>query len=231
MKLRAVAILALLALWLGDPPAVSAHRVDEYLQATRISMDRDRVRVEISLTAGIEVAPLVFSWMDANHDGQLSRSEAEAYAQEVLRSMELVVDGRPVPLALAGHQFPKFREMSLGTGTIRLQANAKLRAVADGNHRVIYRNTHRPEWSVYLANALVPDDDRVEIFDQHRDSAQRELAIDYRVLPAGPRPTSAWLIAVVALTGGAGVSISAALVRRGRRNRSARPIAEHLRAS
>jgi len=34
----------------------SAHRVDEYLQATRLSIDLDRVEVEINLTPGIDLA-------------------------------------------------------------------------------------------------------------------------------------------------------------------------------
>ena len=164
------------------PRSASAHRVDEYLQATRISVERGRVVLDMTLTPGIEVAPLVFSWIDANHDGRISSKEGAAYAGHVLHSLELSVDGHPVALAAAAHEFPAFREMSLGVGAIRLRAAAKLPWMSAGDHRVVYRNTHRPEWSVYLANALVPDDNRVQIVEQQRDRAQRELTIHYRLL-------------------------------------------------
>ena len=148
MKRRTVIVLLLASFWLGRPPSASAHRVDEYLQATRVSVERSHIRLEMSLTPGIDVAPLVFSWIDANHDGQISRHEEDSYAQEVLRSIELLVDGRPVAVILTGQSIPEFREMRLGTGTIRLQAEARLSSSAAGAHQVVYRNRHKPEWSV-----------------------------------------------------------------------------------
>jgi len=42
--LIAIAVLAI-------PPTATAHRLDEYLQATRVSIDVDRVDLEIDLTA------------------------------------------------------------------------------------------------------------------------------------------------------------------------------------
>jgi len=47
--LIAIAVLAI-------PPTATAHRLDEYLQATRVSIDVDRVDLEIDLTAGTAIA-------------------------------------------------------------------------------------------------------------------------------------------------------------------------------
>ena len=47
---------AVLGAWLATLPPAAAHRLDEYLQATRLSIDIDRVDLEIDLTAGSAMA-------------------------------------------------------------------------------------------------------------------------------------------------------------------------------
>ena len=47
MRTRHLASLALLAVGLAYPAPAAAHRLDEYLQASRISVDPDRVTIEI----------------------------------------------------------------------------------------------------------------------------------------------------------------------------------------
>jgi hypothetical protein len=60
-----------------------------------------------------------------------------------------------------------------------VQADAVLQHLSAGRHRLSYRNSHRRDISVYLANALVPENDRVAITAQTRDIAQRDLVIDF----------------------------------------------------
>ena len=64
--------LAVLCAWLATVPSAGAHRVDEYLQATRLSIDLERVDLEIDLTAGAAMASKVFAWIDTNRDGEIS---------------------------------------------------------------------------------------------------------------------------------------------------------------
>ena len=154
---------AVLGAWLATPAA--AHRVDEYLQATRLSIDTERVDLEIDLTAGSALA-----------------SEGQVYAQRVLDSVVLKVDGRPVPINLVETSFPQFQDMSLGVGTIRLRATAKVPAASAGHHQISFLNTHRTESSVYLVNALVPANPRIRRADQRRDRAQLGLTLDYQVV-------------------------------------------------
>jgi hypothetical protein len=72
--------------------------------------------------------------------------------------------------------------MSLGVGTIRVRASARVPAAGAGRHRLSYFNTHHPESSVYLVNALVPADRRIQITAQRRDHAQHGLELDYDVM-------------------------------------------------
>ena len=118
------------------------------------------------------MASKVFAWIDANRDGEISSVEGEAYAREVLGSCVLKVDGIAVPLTLVASRFPEFREMSLGEGTIRLRVTAKVPAAPEGHRQISFLNMHRAEVSVYLVNALVPD----ESSGSDRGSAARRRA-------------------------------------------------------
>jgi hypothetical protein len=202
MKRQAVIIaLAFAGTWLVCPGQSFAHRLDEYLQASRLSVARGSVTLEIDLTPGVSIARQVLELMDTNGDGQLSATEEEAYAQQVLHSVALSVDGQGVDLRLTGEEFPQLNEMALGTAMIRLRASARIPEAAAGRHQVFYRNSHQPGISVYLANAMVPSDNRIEISGQSRDYAQHELAVDYRVVPRSAWPRYLWLIAGMAAAG------------------------------
>ncbi len=86
--------------------AAGAHRVDEYLQATRLSVDTGRVDLEIDLTPGVAMASKVFAWIDTDGDGEISSAEGEAYGREMLRSVALKIDGRLAPVTLVEVQLP-----------------------------------------------------------------------------------------------------------------------------
>jgi hypothetical protein len=173
---------AVLGAWLTTSPPADAHRVDEYLQATRLSIDLERVDLEIDLTAGVALASKVFGWIDTNRDGEISDAEGQAYARQMLRSVVLKVDGWPVPIQLVEASFPELRDMNLGVGAVRLRATAQVPPASAGRHQVSFLNTHRSESSVYLVNALVPANPRLHIGDQHRDIAQHGLTLDYTVM-------------------------------------------------
>ncbi len=106
-----------------------------------------------------------------------------------------------MPLALTEAHFPELREMSQGTGVIRLRATGRIPATGAGRHEISFRNNHRPEGSVYLVNALVPSNPRIQIADQQRDHAQHELLMTYTVASRAPPLRSFALIAGLVLAG------------------------------
>jgi hypothetical protein len=175
-----------LALAAAAGGAPSAHRLDEYLQAARIAIDPDRVQLDLDLTPGVAVAGAILSDIDGNRDGSASAEEQRAYAAAVVGALDLAVDGRPLALLPGPSSFPRLDAVRRGEGTISLHAAALLPRQPDGVHRVSFRNRHHPDRSVYLANAMVPDSDRVAVTEQRRDSDQRELVIEYVLRPAAP---------------------------------------------
>jgi hypothetical protein len=173
---------------------VSAHRVDEYLQATRIAIDPDRVQLELDLTPGIALAQSIVSDVDGDGDGVLSNDEQSAYARLVLSALTLDIDGTPLRAELGQAAFPGVDAIRRGEGTIRLHLAAPLPRLAGGVHHLSFRNRHHSDRSVYLANALVPASDRVAVTAQRRDGNQSELTIDYMLRAAPARPPAAWLL-------------------------------------
>jgi hypothetical protein len=178
------ALLAVLLVCAGASGVAHAHRLDEYLQATRISVDFNRIGAEISLTPGAAVADGVFSAIDLDHDGEVSPTEGFAYAKYVVDSLSLEIDERPHALSLDSYSIPSLVEMRLGQGIIRLRATAKIPPASPGLHRLAFANTHRSDIGVYLINALIPADEGIRITRQSRDVLQHEFTMDYSVSPA-----------------------------------------------
>jgi hypothetical protein len=175
--------VAIATLMCAIPARVGAHRLDEYLQATRVAVDRDRIDLEIDLTPGVALAKTIFDSIDMDRSGDISQSEQLAYANDVLTALTIELDDHRQTPRLSGHQFPTFEEMRRGEGTIRLKATALLASMPAGRHRLRIRNDHRPDVSVYLVNALVPAAREIEIASQARDRLQHELRLEYRVAP------------------------------------------------
>jgi len=172
---------------------VSAHRTDEYLQAARLAIDSGTVQIALDLTPGIALAEAIIADIDRNRDGSLSPDEQRAYGGLVMSALTLEIDGTPVRAQLGVTDVPGAEAMRRGEGTIRIQSTATLTRLSLGPHQLLFRNRHHPDRSVYLANALVPDSDKVAVTAQRRDVDQRELIIDYVLRAAPAAPTGAWL--------------------------------------
>ncbi|MCU1237916.1 MAG: hypothetical protein JWP63_5883 [Candidatus Solibacter sp.] len=170
--MRRTGVSALLALSLVGSAA--AHRLDEYLQATLIGVTRDGIDVEIHLTPGVAMLPVLMAVIDQDRDGRISSAEERAYVGRVLREVDLQVDGVPAPLSLIASNFPTLESMREGLGTIAI----KLRT-ARGGHDLRFENRHLPQVSAYLVNCLAAPSDGLVVRRQQRDKAQRSIAFEY----------------------------------------------------
>ena len=158
---------------------VSAHRTEDYLQAARIGLEPDRVRITLDLTPGIDVAGSFMGALDHDGDGALSAGEQRGYAGQVLGALRVELDERPLQPRVVSWSFPEPSAFRRGEGTIRLEIQATLPRVPAGAHRLRFRNAHLAGHSAYLANALVPESARVAVTAQRRNHDQSELTIEY----------------------------------------------------
>jgi hypothetical protein len=187
-------IVAAAILLLAGAPA-SAHRLDEYLQATLISVEKDRVQALMRLIPGVAVSSFVLTSMDTNADGVISETERRAYAERVLRDVSLTIDGDVLRPRLISVEFPGVEEMKEGLGEIHIEFSADL-PPGGGNRRLIFRNNHQSRIGAYLVNCLVPRDRDITVVAQNRDEQQSFYQLDY--MQAGVSGGRGWL-AMVAL--------------------------------
>jgi HupE / UreJ protein len=185
---RRVAATAAIVLSMGGLVA-SAHRLDEYLQATIISVEKDHVQASMRLIPGVAVSSPVIASIDSNGDGFFSEAEQRAYAERVLDDLSVTVDGNRLTPKLASVDFPSIEQMKEGLGEIHIEFTADLQR-GGPNRILILENHHQSQNAAYLVNCLVPLDHDIRIVDQTRNEQQSFYQLDY-VQSGGPSPSAA----------------------------------------
>lgn len=185
------AAAGVILLWLGTP--ASAHRLDEYLQATTISVEKDRIQAQVRLTPGVAVFPAVFAAIDTNADGVVSEPEQRTYAARVVRDLSFTIDGAHLQPRLISIKFSDIAQLKEGQGEIQLELDADLpRGGLD--RKLIFENHHESRMSAYLVNSLVPRDPDIRIKAQNRNYQQSYYQLDYAQvgLHLGPFSFARW---------------------------------------
>jgi hypothetical protein len=144
---------------------VSAHVLDEFVQAAQLTLGSDGVAIELRLTPGVELADRAFAMIDRDGNGKISQAEGEAYARRIMQDLTLEVDRQRMALTLREIQFPSKSDMKAGVGVIRLNLWAEVSLRNAGEHQTVFRNKRLPKLSSYLANVLVPSTEAITITD------------------------------------------------------------------
>jgi len=181
------------ALVLLTAAPAGAHRLDEYLQATTIAVEKGRVEAEIRLAPGIAVFPIVFADIDGDSDGVASAAEQQTYAQRVLGDLSLSAEGRRLPLRLVSSTFAPKALLQEGRGEIQLRFEADVPGTA-AKRRLTFENHHQSRIGVYLVNGLIPRDPDIQLIAQQRNQDQSFYQLDYTdaSAPAGTRSFASW---------------------------------------
>ncbi len=174
-KLRLITA-ALILLCCGR--VASAHRLDEYLQATILSVEKDHVNGSMRLIPGVAVSAAVIASIDSNGDGVISQVEQRAYAERVLGNLSLTIDGNSLALMLVSAEFPQIEQIREGVGEIHIEFTAEL-PLGGGNRSLVLENHNQNEKAVYLVNCLVPGDHDIRIVSQTRNQQQSRYQLDY----------------------------------------------------
>jgi hypothetical protein len=204
--MRISPVLLSLAL-LAFPRPSFGHRLDEYLQATTISLEKDRIALEMRLSPGVAVAPFVIAAIDRNGDGVISPAEEATYVAQLLGDVTLTLDGDALPLHLTSKVFASVQDMREGLGEIHLEFWADVPRQDIGARKLLFENGHLKQIAAYLANAIVPADPDLRITGQTRNFQQSSYRLDYTQVRISLSSFSwaswsrqqAWLIAVALL--------------------------------
>ena len=170
--------------------AAWAHRIDEYLQATILSLDANRVNASMRLIPGVLVAPSVIALIDNNHDGVFSESEMKTYAERVLGDLSVTVDGQATAVQLDTWNVPEASHLRDGLGEIQIQYHVELPPSSGASHSLALVNRHLNAGSVYLVNVEVPQDPRLRVVEQKRNPRQSVYELDYKQTPVGNTSSS-----------------------------------------
>ena len=175
MKIR-LAVAGAILFFVGT--SASAHRLDEYLQATTISVEKDRVQAQVRLAPGIAVFPAVLANIDTDANGLISEAEQKSYIERVLGDLSLTIDGDRLQLRLVSSKFPNTEEMKEGRGEIQIDLEAD---VPSGGHnrKLVFENQHQSRIAAYLVNCLVSRDPDIRITAQNRNYEQSFYQLDY----------------------------------------------------
>ena len=175
MRIR-LAVACAILFFVGT--SASAHRLDEYLQATTISVEKDRIQAQIRLAPGVAVLPAVLANIDTDVDGVISNVEQQNYIERVLRDLSLTIDGDRLQLRLVTSKFANSEEMKEGLGEIQLELEAD---VSSGglNRKLVFENQHQSRIGAYLVNCLVSRDPDIRIIAQNRNYEQSFYQLDY----------------------------------------------------
>ena len=157
----------------------NAHRLDEYLQATLVSIEPDRIRLQIQLTPGVQVAEPVLRLVDLNHDGRIAPEEADAYADLVKSSLSLKLDGRNLRLTVQVIESPEAADLRTGLGAIQIELSAAMESLTAGAHQLTFENRHQTNLSVFQVNAVLPRSKDVVIRRQERNEIQSRATIHF----------------------------------------------------
>ena len=154
------------------------HRLDEYLQATIISIEKDRVQAFLRLIPGVAVSSVVLASIDANGDGIISETEQRAYAERVLRDLSLSMDGNRLKPRLISVDYPATKEIKEGLGEIHIEFRADL-PHGGVDRRLVFENHHQSRIAAYLVNCLVPQDRNIRVVAQNRNENQSFYQLDF----------------------------------------------------
>ncbi|MCP1244091.1 EF-hand domain-containing protein [Acetobacter lambici] len=164
----------------GVHPA-SAHRLDEYLQATTVDLAREGVTLRLRLTPGVDVAGRVIPQIDRNGDGVISAEEQQAYAGRIAQSLSVTLNGKSVSLRAESGSFPTRSAIKGGEGVIALQFSVS-GVLQKGTYHLAYTNHGAGPDTVYLVNCLQPQDQGVQVQGQKRSTDQASYQLDFTVM-------------------------------------------------
>jgi hypothetical protein len=160
--------------------AATSHPVDELIQGAYLTLAPGEVRLDLDLTPGAEVLPLVSPALDPDADGSVTEAEARAYAEDVLGDSKLLLNEEAVAWTLVGVTVPDPTLLAAGSGVIRIEATAA-RPDREGIHVLTYETHHEPAKSLWMANVFLRPGEgwTYAVNGQERSDKGRSLTVTF----------------------------------------------------
>jgi len=162
-----------------------AHRLNEYLEATTISLANGKIHFEYRLTAGVEIVSDLLKRIDLNGDSRLSEIEQRSYLVSFEHDISLSLDGHYTKLKVFSFSFPTVEDMKKGLGDIIVDFEADLNPNVTSHHLKL-KNIHQSAIAVYMVNCLMPADTNIHVINQIRSADQSDYQLNFKTGLAAP---------------------------------------------
>ncbi len=113
-----------------------AHPHQYFDQQVALTLGTKRADISVVIIPSVDGAASLVSDLDADQDGQLSQPEANAFANDLLAGLSLMVDGAAVILPTPMLTLPPVEALSTGAAGIRLDVGVDLVLAERQDHSV-----------------------------------------------------------------------------------------------
>ncbi len=175
MKNLSTIAVVFVTLVLATP--LHAHRAAGLLQASLVEVLPTQIGVQVTLVAGLDIAPKIFALLDTDGDGELSEIESVIWSELFMARQSVTVDGKSVPLKLKDLRTSPLAELTNGHTEIVVHFTADLGRLACGPRTIVCANRYEPIPCAYQINGLVPKSPGVRITSHRRDEREKELTL------------------------------------------------------
>lgn len=126
-----------------------AHPADMYRYTHSISVSPNGIQITWEIAPGPMLAPATWQYADQDQDGTVSDQEARAWAQTVVQSLSLSLDGTRLALDLQTVEWPSgLTELVSGEEPISIHLRADWSISIDQAHQLVLQNQFNPKDSV-----------------------------------------------------------------------------------
>lgn len=129
----------------------AAHPHKDIDQQVLLSVGPGEVIVQVRIAPSFTEGAAIFAHIDADGDGAVSESEADAFGADVIANAALKVDGRRFPFNAPRVSVPALEWVAAGLGLIEVDATAAVNLTAVERHRVDFEISYADlahEWFV-----------------------------------------------------------------------------------
>ncbi len=174
-------------------PFAAAHPMDSLNQAAYITLQPQKVSIELDFTPGELVAAQFVQEFDGK---SLNLETLQKFTQKLLKREHFRLDEKEIDLKLefAQSQIPDLALLKSGGAQLQLLLIGDLPNVS-GKHQFVFENKYQPVKSAYAANVFVESKD-VQIIQQSRDSNLQVFRVDFQ---APQNSNFAWWWVVIAV--------------------------------
>ncbi|NOQ40155.1 MAG: hypothetical protein GQ562_07525, partial [Anaerolineales bacterium] len=142
-------LLICLILVLVFPQAASAHPADMYFHTHTVLLAPGGIQVTWELIPGPMIAQAIWYSADQNDDQSISDPEALEWANTIIHTFSIELDGESLPLTLAGIEWPdEIQGLFKGDESIRVHLQAAWPDEIGPDHRLALHNRYNSKNSI-----------------------------------------------------------------------------------